>query len=114
MINIVLRSGVSRPTVTSKFGLSNGSFTGNSRTPNGLSCVEGATIDFADGELFDAGGSWALKAGTGQVTIAAEYRQHDRTNRASFDPRDQIVPGDAGNDASPSPTIDGAIRTRRT
>ena len=103
VINIVLRSGASRPTVTSKVGLSQGSFTGNTCTPNGLSCVEGADLDFADGELFDAGGSWGLKVGTGQVTIAAEYRHHNHTNRASFDPRDQIAPGDAGNNAVAEP-----------
>ena len=96
VINIVLRSGVSPPALTSKFGLSKGSFPGNSCTSNGLTCVEGDDIGFADGGLFDAGGSWGLRAGTGQVTIAAEYRGHDRTNRASFDPRDQIVAGDAG------------------
>ena len=27
------------------------------------------------------------------MTVAAEYRHHNRTNRASFDPRDQIVAG---------------------
>ena len=37
--------------------------------------------------------------GKGSVTVAAEYRHHNRTNRASFDPRDQIVAGDAGNNA---------------
>ena len=103
VINIVLRSGESRPTVTSKFGLSRGSFPGNSCTANGLSCVGGADIDFTDGELFDAGGSWGVKVGTGQVSIAAEYRQHDGTNRASFDPRDQIASGDAGNSAVAQP-----------
>ena len=36
VINIVLKGGVSRPSVTSKFGLSKGSFAGNSCTPNGL------------------------------------------------------------------------------
>ena len=103
VINIVLKSGASRPTVTSKFGLSKGSFAGNTCTPNGLTCVEGDDIDFADGGLFDAGGSWGIKAGTGQITIAGEYRQHNLTNRASFDPRDQIVPGDAGNNAVAEP-----------
>ena len=37
------------------------------------------------------------------MNIAAEYRQHDGTNRASFDPRDQIAPGDAGNSAVAQP-----------
>ena len=103
VINIVLKGGVSRPTVTSKFGLSKGSFAGNNCTPNGLTCSEGSAIDFSDGGLFDAGGSWGLAAGKGTVMVAAEYRRHNRTNRASFDPRDQIVAGDAGHNAVAEP-----------
>jgi iron complex outermembrane receptor protein len=103
VINIVLRGGVSAPTVSSKFGLSTGSFEGNSCAPTGLACQQGSKIDFSDGELFDAGGSWGLAAGKGSVTVSAEYRHHDRTNRASFDPRDQVVPGDAGHNAVSEP-----------
>jgi iron complex outermembrane recepter protein len=103
VINIVLQGGVSRPTLTSKFGLSKGSFAGNSCAPSGLTCSEGNDIDFSDGGLFDAGGSWGLAAGKGTVTVAAEYRHHNRTNRASFDPRDQVVAGDAGNNVVPEP-----------
>src|SRR5262245_25019668 len=72
VINIVTKSGASRPTVTSKFGLSTGSFAGNRCTSNGLTCREGEDIDFTDGALFDAGGSWGLAVGTGHVTVAAE------------------------------------------
>jgi iron complex outermembrane recepter protein len=103
VINIVLKGGVSGPSVSSKFGLSKGSFVGNSCTPSGLSCEEGQTIDFSDGELFDGGGSWGLALGKGSLTLSAEYRHHNRTNRASFDPRDQVVAGDAGNNAVPEP-----------
>ncbi len=103
VINIVLKGGVSAPSVSSRFGLSTGSFVGNNCTPSGLSCQPGSKIDFSDGELFDAGGSWGLAAGKGSVTVSAEYRHHDRTNRASFDPRDQIVAGDGGNNAVPEP-----------
>ena len=103
VINIVLKGGTSRPTVTSKFGLSVGSFTGNDCAPSGLTCQEGADIDFSDGELFDVGGSWGLPVGSGSLTLSAEYRHRNRTNRASFDPRDQIVAGDAGNNAVPQP-----------
>jgi iron complex outermembrane receptor protein len=103
VINVVLKGGVARPNVTSTFGMSKGSFTGNSCTPNGLQCSEGSPIDFSDGGLFDLGGSWGLAAGKGTVTIAAEYRHHNRTNRASFDPRDQIVAGDAGHNAVAEP-----------
>jgi iron complex outermembrane receptor protein len=103
VINIVLKGGNSRPEFTSKFGLATGSFTGNSCTAAGLNCQLGDTIDFNDGGLFDLGGSWGVGIGKGSLTIAAEYRHHNRTNRASFDPRDQVVAGDAGNNAVAEP-----------
>src|SRR5262245_16851497 len=103
VINIVLKSGESRPTVTSKFGLATGTFKGNSCTPAGLGCSEGSDIDFSDGGLFDAGGSWGIAAGRAQVTVSAEYRHHNRTNRASVDPRDQVVAGDAGTNPVSQP-----------
>ncbi len=103
VINIVLKGGESRPTISSKFGLSTGNFTGNRCTSAGLNCVLGDKIDFSDGELFDAGGSWGVALGAGTLTLAAEYRHHNRTNRASFDPRDQVVTGDAGNNAVAQP-----------
>ena len=103
VINIVLKGGVMRPEVTSNAGLSAGSFVGNSCTPNGQAACPGSDIDFADGGLFDVGGSWGFAAGKGSVTIASEYRGHNRTNRASFDPRDQIVAGDAGHNAVAEP-----------
>src|SRR3954468_12488316 len=103
VINIVLKGGVSGPSVTSKFGLSTGSFVGNACTPDGLTCHPGDAIDFSDGGLFDLGGTWGLPMGKGSLTVAAEYRHHNRTNRASFDPRDQIVAGDAANNPVPEP-----------
>lgn len=103
VINIVLKGGESRPEISTKFGLSTGSFTGNECSPSGTNCQPGSAIDFSDGELFDAGASWGLGVGQGSLTIAAEYRHRNRTNRASFDPRDQIVSGDAGNHAVPQP-----------
>ena len=103
VINIVLKGGVARPEVTSQFGLSKGSFAGNSCSPAGLACLEGDDIEFSDGELFDVGGSWGLAVGKGSVTVSSEYRHHNRTNRASFDPRDQIVAGDAGRNAVSEP-----------
>ena len=103
VINIVLKGGVSAAAISSKFGLSTGSFVGNSCNAAGTSCQQGSTIDFSDGELFDVGGSWGLRLGQGSVTFAAEYRHRNRTNRASFDPRDQVVAGDAGNNNVPQP-----------
>jgi iron complex outermembrane receptor protein len=103
VINIVLKGGTFRPGVTSTAGLSAGSFAGNRCTPDGLSCAPGSNIDFSDGGLADVGGSWGMPAGKGSVAIAAEYRHHNQTNRASFDPRDQIVAGDAGSNAVAEP-----------
>ena len=103
MINIVLKGGASRPNLTTKFGLSQGAFIGNRCASSGLNCAQGDDIDFSDGELADVGGSWGIGLGKGSVTVAAEYRRHNRTNRASFDPRDQIVAGDAGNNPVAEP-----------
>jgi iron complex outermembrane receptor protein len=103
VINIVLQSGVSRPQVTSNFGLSKGTFTGNHCTPDGLSCQPGSDISFSDGGLAEVGGTWGIAAGAGNVTVSSEYRHHNRTNRASFDPRDQIVAGDAGTNPVAEP-----------
>ena len=103
VINIVLKDGVSRPEVTSNFGLSKGSFAGNRCTPDGLTCTEGDDIDFSDGGITDVGGSWGIPVKRGSVTVASEYRRHNRTNRASLDPRDQIVPGDAGQNSVANP-----------
>jgi iron complex outermembrane receptor protein len=97
VINIVLAGGVARPSVAANIGMSTGSFAGNRCTPNGLSCVAGDDISFSDGDLADVSGSWGIGVGKGSITVAAEYRHHDHTNRASADPRDQIVPGDAGS-----------------
>ena len=103
VINIVLAGGVARPSVSANLGVSTGSFPGNRCAPSGLSCVVGDDIDFSDGELADLSGSWGIGAGKGSITVAAEYRHHNRTNRASFDPRDQIVAGDAGSNGVAQP-----------
>jgi iron complex outermembrane receptor protein len=103
VINIVLKGARSRLEIATKAGASVGSFTGNRCNAAGASCVEGDQIDFDDGGLFDGGGSWGLPIGRGTLMVAAEYRHHDRTNRASYDPRDQIAAGDAGNNQVPEP-----------
>lgn len=103
VINLVLAGGVTRPSVTANVGLSTGSFAGNRCTSDGLSCVVGDDIGFSDGGLADVAGSWGIAAGKGSVTVAAEYRHHNRTNRASSDPRDQIVQGDGGSNGVGQP-----------
>ena len=103
VINIVLKDAISRPEVTANFGVSKGTFAGNRCASNGLSCAEGDDISFTDGGLADIGGSWGLPLGSGRLTVTSEFRGHNRTNRASADPRDQIVAGDAGNNAVAEP-----------
>jgi iron complex outermembrane receptor protein len=103
VINIVLKGGAFAPTLSTKFGLSTGTFTGNQCNPGGTTCAEGDDISFDDGELFDLGGAWGVPLGQGSLMVSAAYRHHNRTNRASFDPRDQIVAGDAGNNAVAQP-----------
>jgi iron complex outermembrane receptor protein len=103
VINIVLRSGIARPELALNVGLSTGTFFGNRCASNGLTCTTGEAINFADGEVADLSGSWGIAAGNGSLTVSAEYRHHNRTNRASFDPRDQIVAGDAGRNAVAQP-----------
>ncbi len=95
VINIVLKSGASAPTLSLRGGLNSGSFTE----------VRGVTRDFSDGEVFDAGGTWGFKLGRGSATIAAEYRDRAGTNRAGFDTGDQIRAGDALNNPVPQPNV---------
>jgi len=56
-----------------------------------------------DGEMLDASlnGGWGI--GRGALFLTTEYRVRYETNRAGADPRDQIVAGDAGNNAVPQP-----------
>jgi len=103
VINIVLTGGITAPSVTANVGLSTGSFAGNRCTPDGLTCSVGDDIDYSDGGLGDIGGSWGIGVGKGSIVVAAEYRHHNRTNRASFDPRDQIVAGDASTNLVAQP-----------
>ncbi|HYI09027.1 MAG TPA: TonB-dependent receptor [Thermoanaerobaculia bacterium] len=62
----------------------------------------GATTH-GDGEVIDASinGGWNL--GRGVLFTTFEYRNRYETNRADPDPRDQIVAGDAGNNAVSQP-----------
>lgn len=81
VINIVLKSGVDPVTLT----------------------LKGGTTTHSDGELLDASATWGAAVGRGSVNLVAEYRDRQPTNRAGHDPRDQVVAGDAGNNAVPQP-----------
>jgi iron complex outermembrane receptor protein len=81
VINIVLKSGVS----PLELGL------------------QGGTTTHSDGELFDGHANTGIQLGRGSLSFTGEYRKRYETNRAGDDPRDQIVAGDAGNNAVPQP-----------
>lgn len=70
--------------------------------PLEVSAKVGATTH-ADGQVLDLSlsGGWAI--GRGALFATTEYRNRYETNRAAPDPRDQIVAGDAGNNAVPMP-----------
>ena len=84
VINIVLKSGRSPLNVAFKGGMTSHS----------------------DGELIDAsaGHGWSLGGG-GSLFATVEYRDRGETNRAGPDPRDQIVPGDAGRNSVRQPNF---------
>ena len=81
VLNIVLKSGEQPLTVATKGGVTTA----------------------GDGETLDASvsGGWSL--GRGSIFGTVEYRNRGETNRANPDPREQVVPGDAGNNAVPQP-----------
>jgi iron complex outermembrane recepter protein len=82
VINIVLKSGASRPSIEARLG-------GNVGTFND---VFGAEHDFSDGGTFDLQASDAFAIGKGFVTIAGEYRDRQGTNRAGADTGDPFSP----------------------
>jgi len=73
--------------VSVRGGKNNGTFTETS----------GAVRDIKDGGTFDGGASYGAKVGNGSVTLSAEYRYREGTNRAGWDTRPQTVnsPGNA-------------------
>ena len=81
VINIVLKSGVNPTTVTGKAGMTT----------------------HEDGGMFDVSASSGWQIGRGGVFGTIEFRDRGETNRAGPDPRDQIVPGDGGNNTVGQP-----------
>ena len=81
VINLVLKSDVAPLQIAAKSGM----------TTHG------------DGQMLDisADGGWGI--GRGALVLVGEYRVRYETNRAGNDPRDQIVPGDAGNNPVKQP-----------
>src|SRR5947208_16131392 len=85
VINIVLKSGATPFTLSGRGGLNKGSYTE----------VRGAERDFSDGGTYDASGSYGTAVAPGTLSLSAEFRRRDSTNRAGLDTRDQVRAGDA-------------------
>jgi iron complex outermembrane recepter protein len=93
VINVVLKSGASPLTLSAKGGTTTTSYTD----------MLGQEVSASDGELVDTSGSYGFNVGRGSVTLVAEYRDRNPTNRASPDVRDQVRAGDARNNPVPQP-----------
>ena len=65
--------------------------------------VKGGSTTHGDGQMVDSNLSGGWNVGRGAVFATVEYRDRYDTNRALNDPRDQIVKGDAGNNAVSQP-----------
>jgi iron complex outermembrane recepter protein len=65
--------------------------------------VKGGSTTHADGQMMDSNLSGGWRVGRGTLFSTIEYRDRYQTNRALFDPRDQVVKGDAGNNAVSQP-----------
>lgn len=82
VINIVLKSDVSRPTLEVRLGGNFGAFHD----------VFGTESEFSDGGTVDFQGSQGFAIGRGFLTIAGEYRDRKGTNRAGPDTGDAFGP----------------------
>lgn len=82
VINIVLKAGAARATMDARFGGNFGTFDD----------VAGAEHEFSDGGTFDLSGSRGFAVGTGNLTVAGEYRDRQGTNRAGPDSGDPFSP----------------------
>ena len=83
VLNLVLKSGAQPLTVSLKSGA----------TTHG------------DGQMLDGGLSGGWGVGRGSLFGEVEYRDRYATNRAGFDPRDQVVNGDAKTNTVPQPSF---------
>lgn len=81
VLNLVLKSGASASTVQ----------------------LKGGATTHGDGALIDVNATYGFAVGRGSLFVVGEFRDRDETNRARPDPREQINPGDAGNNPVPQP-----------
>jgi iron complex outermembrane receptor protein len=95
VINIVLKSGPSPLSLSARGGRNFGTFAEAS----------GAERDIDDGGTLDFGGNYGFRLGRGSLSLTAEYRYREGTNRAGWDTRPQTV-NTPGNADVPGPNGD--------
>src|SRR5439155_20995019 len=61
--------------------------------------VKGGATTHSDGQMFDSNLSGGWSVGRGALFGTVEYRGREQRHRELVDPREQIVKGDAGNNA---------------
>lgn len=81
VVNMVLKSGAAPPSIM----------------------IKGGATTHSDGEQLQIEANGGMSLGRGSLFGTVEYRDRGETNRARPDPRDQVVTGDAGNNAVPQP-----------
>ncbi|MBA3341882.1 MAG: TonB-dependent receptor [Gemmatimonadaceae bacterium] len=91
VVNVVLKSGVFSPFLTADLG----EYITSEENPAAL-LKNGSRPSFPrDGRTIDVNGGWGLPIGRGSLSIFAEYRDRQPTNRAGPDPTDMFTSGDA-------------------
>jgi iron complex outermembrane receptor protein len=91
VVNVVLRSGAFAPFLTADLGEY---FTGE-ENPAALPSGGSRPHFPRDGRTVDVNGGWGIPLGKGSLSLFAEYRDRQPTNRAGPDPTDMFASGDA-------------------
>lgn len=91
VVNVVLKEGAFSPFITADLGQYMTSEENPAALPSG-----GSRPSFErDGRTIDVNAGWGLPLGRGSLSLFAEYRDRQPTNRAGPDPVPMFVPGDA-------------------
>ncbi|MEO8909232.1 MAG: TonB-dependent receptor [Gemmatimonadaceae bacterium] len=92
VVNIVLKEGVFSPFLSADLG----QYMTGEPNPAALPDASGKRPAYAhDGRTIDVNGGWGVPLGRGSLSLFAEYRDRQPTNRAGPDPTDMFVTGDA-------------------
>ena len=92
VVNVVLKEGEFAPFLTADLG----QYMTSEPNPAALPDASGSRPAYPhDGRTADVNGGWGIPLGRGSLSLFAEYRDRQPTNRAGPDPTDMFVTGDA-------------------